>query len=120
MLSQRSNILTETLDQKKLELDQKDTQIEALARKLEASLSANKAFQDSRDQIWEMYRRSSLGAGNAQAWLFRELGNAMAEVNKHRAKNGEAPIQTPPGLEDVLKEFREEHYENNNKPGIPA
>ena len=83
--------------------------------KLEAALSANGAFEKSRDQIWDMYRRSGIAAGNAQSWLFRELNVALAEINKYRKEKGDPPKKAPEGLEEALDDFRSQHVENPTK-----
>lgn len=85
--------------------------IVSLTSRLDASVSANLAHQQSRDQAWDLYRRSSLAAGHAQAWLFRELTNTLNALNQYRKKNGEAPVTAPAGLEEVLEDFKREHIE---------
>ena len=82
-----------------------------LAVKLEAALNANEDFQRSRDAAWSLYRRSSIAAGNAQGWLFRELQNSYFLLNKYRQASGEPPIQVPADLESAVIRFRQEHIE---------
>jgi hypothetical protein len=82
-----------------------------LALKLEAALNANEDFQRSRDEAWSLYRRSSIAAGNAQSWLFRELQNSYFLINKYRQVAGESPIQVPADLESAVIRFRQEHVE---------
>lgn len=77
----------------------------ALSR-LNDALSVNEAFQRSRDEIWDLYRRSSLLAGNAQAWLSRELGKAHTVANRLLADKGKAPLGVPTGLVDLLEEHK--------------
>ena len=95
-----------------------EAELKALTLKAEAALSANMAFQTSRDQVWDMYRKGSLASGAAQAWLFRELNNAIRTINQYRTEKGESPIAAPSGLEEVITDFKDEHMDPNKKvPG---
>lgn len=79
--------------------------------KLDAALSANENFQASREEAWALYRRSAITAGNAQAWLFRELQNSYGLLNRYRQEKGEAPLQVPADLESAIVQFRKDHVE---------
>lgn len=95
------------------EKDKRIADITAVAadatRKLEASLSANQAFQTSRDQIWDMYRRSSIASGHAQAWLSRDLGAAIVQLNAYRKLENKPPVEVDAGLQDLLSEYQTQH-----------
>ena len=80
-------------------------------RKLEAALSANYNFEKSRDEAWDLYRRSSLGAGNAQSMLFKEIQKLTHAVNKYRADKGQDPLQVPEDLQQMISDFSQEHIE---------
>jgi hypothetical protein len=80
-------------------------------KKLEAALSANYNFEKSRNEAWDLYRRSSLAAGNAQSMLFREIQKLVSKVNRYRTKLGEDPIREPEDLETMISEFSEKHIE---------
>lgn len=84
-------------------------QLRLMTIKAESAMSSNADFQSSRDQAWDLYRRSSLGAGNAQAWLFRELQKTMGVLNQYRLKSGESPLKVPADLEDAVATFSEKH-----------
>jgi hypothetical protein len=83
--------------------------------KLSAALEANESFERSREDIWKIYRQSSIGAGNAQAWLFRELQNAYFKINQYRKKDGLAEVPVPADLESAVIAFRNEHVRERDK-----
>jgi hypothetical protein len=115
-LEQFKEVASGELYEQQVSLLRHKSDLRAATLKLEASLSANGAFQTSRDQVWDLYRRSSIAAGNAQAWLFRELGSALQEVNQYRAAAGKPLRTAPPGLEDGLEAFRAEHLAEKVAP----
>lgn len=84
-------------------------ELSKMTKKLEAALSANYNFEKSRDDAWDLYRRSSLAAGNAQSLLFREIQKLQQLVNKYRSKLGEEPLNSPQDLEELVAEFANEH-----------
>jgi hypothetical protein len=64
--------------------------------------------------VWTLYRRQSIGAGNAQAWLFRELESlAKAFYAKAERYNFE-PYHVPKQLRRVISTYREEHLIEEN------
>jgi len=68
-------------------------------------------LEKQRDGVWAMYRDSTLGAGNAQDLLFRELTRYGAYLNAQAAKFGFKPIEPSPDLLKVLAMFRETHVD---------
>lgn len=79
--------------------------------KLEAALSANGDFEQSRNVAWDLYRRSSIGAGNAQAMLLRKLQESLGLLNKYRRESGESELKVPAEITDIVRDFKEEHVE---------
>jgi hypothetical protein len=64
--------------------------------------------------IWKLYRKQSIEAGNAQAWLFRELGNIQAAFNR-QAKAHNFPAYTiPERLQNVISTYSEDHMDEAN------
>lgn len=98
------------------ELNSKTELLQNTTIRLEANMSANRAFETSRDQVWDMYRRASLAGGNAQAWLFRELNSTIQQLNAYRAKDNQPPVEPPVGLGDLLEQYRADHLGEKDKP----
>lgn len=74
----------------------------------ELHMSKNAQFDEQARSVWKIYREYALHAGNAQAWLFRELENAVRMVNKHRVKENLKPIEVNPKLVSFLSEIKRE------------
>lgn len=83
----------------------------------ELHLSKNAQFDEQTRRVWQIHRDYGLRAGNAQAWLFRELENAVRMINKYRAKENLNPIEVNPKLVNFLSEIKREPEENTfNEP----
>ncbi len=114
-----SKELTRVNEQSRLAIVAKqasDDQLKSLTIRLEASYSANQAFQNSRDQVWDLYRRSANAAGHAQEWLARELGVALGQLNAYRVQDNKPPAVVPAGLTDLLEEFKGQHVDRKDIP----
>lgn len=74
----------------------------------ELHMSKNAQFDEQTRRVWQIHRDYALRAGNAQAWLFRELENAVRMINKHRAKDKLKPIEVNPKLVNFLSEIKRE------------
>lgn len=82
-------------------------------RKLaELHISKNAQFDEQARKAWQVHQEYGLRAGNAQAWLFRELENAVRLINKYRAKENLKPVEVNPQLVGFLSEIKREQ-ENN-------
>lgn len=86
-------------------------ELDKVTKKLEAALSTNYNFEKSRDEAWDLYRRSAISAGNAQSLLFRKIQELVHLVNKYKRKLGEDAMKTPEDLETMISEFKAEHIE---------
>lgn len=83
----------------------------------ELHLSKNAQFDEQTKRVWQLHRDFGLRAGHAQAWLFRELENAVRIINKYRAKESLSPVEVNPKLVSFLSEVRRELPEESiNEP----
>jgi len=86
--------------------------IELAAREKRRADQQFKVIEDATRETaatWTLYRKQSIEAGNAQAWLFRELGNLVNAYNRLAKAQGKPPYTIPKRLQGVIDTYREEH-----------
>ena len=69
-------------------------------------ISKNAQFEAQARDAWQRLTEYGLRAGNAQAWLFRELENAVRIVNKYKQEKGEKPVEVNPQLVAMLSDIK--------------
>lgn len=111
-LSTRCGQLEDERD-RAIESEQKAREEEQKQRKLaELHLSKNTQFDEQARKAWQVHQDYGLRAGNAQAWLFRELENAVKVINQYRSKENKKMVEVNPQLVSFLSEVRREHESN--------
>lgn len=110
-LEEMSNLCASLTDER----DQARREAEKQRGWAELHISKNSAFDAQARKAWEVYKEHGLAAGNAQAWLFRELENAVRMINRYRAKNGEPEITVNPKLVEMLSEIKRDIDSNVEK-----
>lgn len=114
-----SQSLTDALD---LQLASMATQCGELQDKLTSALAdaekqrglaklhmdSNEMFDKQSQDAWKRLKEYGLRAGNAQAWLFRELENAVRLINKYKSEKGEKLVEVNPQLISMLAEVKRE------------
>jgi hypothetical protein len=81
--------------------------------------------EKERDQWQALYRRSSQAAGGAQAWLIRDLTNAVQRGNAYAKLLHEKgvrvdPIAVDPALSKAIEEFAGQHVASPEVPQTAA
>lgn len=71
-------------------------------------ISKNEQFDKQARDAWQRLREYGLRAGNAQAWLFRELENAVRLVNKYKSEKGEKLVEVNPQLVSMIADMKRE------------
>jgi len=84
---------------------------ERLSRLARTHMEKNEMFEQQAKDAWARYHAAGLMAGNAQAWLLRELEGAVVELNRYRQKASEPPIEVDPKLAPMVAEFKRLHGE---------
>lgn len=118
LLTERTSELEKTCN--RLEQWAKDAKKEAdrateLARREKRRADEQfKVIEDATNETratWTLYRQQSIGAGNAQAWLFREIGRVVSSYNRRADGYGFPHYQIPERLSNVLSTYRDEHLD---------
>lgn len=112
-------ILAERLAEEQIEVAELAARSESEAIGLAAreKLRADQQFKVIEDATretaatWKLYRKQSIEAGNAQAWLFRELWGVTNAYNQLAKAHGKPPYQIPKRLQSVIDTYREEHVD---------
>jgi hypothetical protein len=118
-----SRNLTEALDAQLVALstrcgqleDERDRALEAEKKQrglAELHIEKNTQFDQQARKAWQIHQEYGLRAGNAQAWLFRELENAVRLINSYRVKENLKPVEVNPQLVSFISEIKREQ-ENN-------
>jgi len=68
-------------------------------------------IEKERDDVWKLYRQSSIGAGTAQAWLFEELEKLTQYHNQLARVHNFKPFELSSRIRKVVAQFRVEHVE---------
>jgi hypothetical protein len=93
-------------------------------RRAEEYFGVFRVVEEERDTWQRLYTESSLMAGNAQAWLLRELQNLTHQAKGladelRKVKPGVRDVQIDPKLSVALKEFADTHPAGANVPRAP-
>lgn len=77
-------------------------------RLAELHISKNSQFDEQARTTWKMHQDFAIRAGHAQAWLFRELENAVLLINKLRSEKNLPAIEVNPKLVELVSEMKRE------------
>lgn len=77
-------------------------------RLAELHISKNSQFDEQARTTWQMHQDFAIRAGHAQAWLFRELENAVRLINKLRSEKNLPAIEVNPKLVELVSEMKRE------------
>lgn len=111
-LSTKCGQLKDELD-RAIDMEKKAREEEQKQRKLAGlHIEKNAQFEEQARKAWQVHQDYGLRAGNAQAWLFRELENAVRLINVYRTKENLKPVEVNPQLVGFLSDIKREQ-ENN-------
>lgn len=82
---------------------------ERYQRLAETHIRLNETFEQQSKDAWNRYRVAGLAAGNAQAWLLRELNRVVRKLNQLEKEKQLLPTNIDANLAPLIEEFKQEH-----------
>jgi hypothetical protein len=109
--------LTEALNQAQSERDRALTLAAKEKKRADEQFAVLEDFDKEKRQIWDIYRDSTLGAGNCQDLLFGELSRIIRMHNVMAKKHGFKPDGIRQAIRDALESFSDNH---RDEPAVRA